>query len=132
MRLPVVRKAVPGREPTTARASITPDELLEQIQAGRPPTILDVRSRLEYSGGHIPGAVHASFWSSPRSAVEQGVSPEGPLVIYCGHGPRARMSAAIFRRHGFSNVKLLEGHMSVWRAQGFPLERHLEGVKHER
>jgi rhodanese-related sulfurtransferase len=104
------------------RDSITPAELLRRIRSGRPPLILDVRSRREYAGGHIPGAVHASFWSSPAAAVAQGASPDAPLVIYCGHGPRARMSAAIFRRHGFSKVTLLDGHMSVWRAHGFPVE----------
>lgn len=102
---------------------VSAEALLALIEAGTPPMILDVRSRVEYQAGHVPGAVHAPFWASPQRVLIPGARAAEPLVIYCGHGPRAQMAAAIFRCYGFSRVKLLDGHMSGWRARGLPVER---------
>ena len=51
--------------------------------------ILDVRSAREYAAGHVPGAIHAPYW---RLLLGRPALPRGsgePLVVYCGHGPRA-------------------------------------------
>ncbi len=42
----------------TAYESISSHELLERVQDGSAPLILDVRSEEEFKGGHIEGAVH--------------------------------------------------------------------------
>ena len=87
------------------------------------PHILDVRSAKEYRHGHIPDAVHMPFWMLPLRAEALSVAREEPLVVYCGHGPRARMARAALERHGFRQVILLSGHMQVWNEQHLPLER---------
>jgi rhodanese-related sulfurtransferase len=45
-----------------------------------------------------------------------------PLVVYCGHGPRAYLAGAALQRHGFSHVMYLEGHMRKWKQMSLPLE----------
>jgi rhodanese-related sulfurtransferase len=97
--------------------------LLEQIRAGKAPTILDVRSRGEYIGGHVPGAVHVPFWMLRWRLRSIPGSPQDPVVVYCGHGPRAWLAGAILRRRGFTNVQYLGGHFSRWRAGGLPEEQ---------
>jgi rhodanese-related sulfurtransferase len=99
---------------------IAPAELLAQIAAGTPPAILDVRSQSEFRRGHLPGAAHAPFWRVARCARDLALEPADPVVVYCGHGPRAGLAAAVLRRVGFSNIRLLAGHWSKWYAAGLP------------
>jgi len=97
--------------------------LLAAIDAGTAPPIVDVRSRLEYSRGHVPGAIHVPFWMVQwRLRSIPGRRPD-PVVVYCGHGPRAWMAARVLRRRGFARVILLAGHFSRWRAAGLREER---------
>jgi rhodanese-related sulfurtransferase len=95
--------------------SIEPTQLLAQIDAGRAPVVLDVRSRWEYRRGHVPGAIHVPFWrvGADRSTVPAAAGD--PVVVYCGHGPRAWMAAAMLRRLGLRRVTLLAGHWRAWR-----------------
>jgi rhodanese-related sulfurtransferase len=102
---------------------LSPEDLLPQIKAGTAPVILDVRSALEFSAGHLPGAVHLPFWSALFRAGRIAARRDDPVVVYCGHGPRARMAARALRLRGFRDVRLLWGHLAGWRDAGLPLER---------
>jgi phage shock protein E len=97
---------------------ITATSLLAQIEAGSAPTILDVRSRREFVDGHVPGALHLPFWTLPVRLSEIPSSPADPIVVYCGHGPRAYMAGAVLRASGFRRILYLEGHMLIWRRAG--------------
>ena len=101
--------------------SLTPDALMERITAGDPPLILDVRSKQEYDAGHVPGAVHVPFWQAGRHSQTLAATRESPLVLYCGHGPRAHIAGAALKRRGFTNIFYLAGHMKKWRAMKLPL-----------
>jgi outer membrane protein assembly factor BamB/rhodanese-related sulfurtransferase len=102
-------------------SSVSPEALAEAIAAGTPPLVLDVRSKREFDEGHLPGAVHLPFWRIGSRWQELADKRENPIVVYCGHGPRARMAGAALRRHGFTRVAYLEGHMKRWRQMRLPL-----------
>lgn len=104
-------------------ASITPKALAEQIESGHAPVILDVRSRGEFEGGHVPGAIHVPFLDVRGHAASLPASTGEPIVVYCGHGPRAWIAGAALRRRGFRRVIYLAGHISGWRKAGLPEER---------
>ena len=97
--------------------------LLAAIETGTAPTILDVRSRWEYSRGHVPGALNIPLQTLVLPPAALAARLEDPVVVYCGHGPRALMAIALLRRHGFHRVYLLEGHMSGWTRAGLCVER---------
>ncbi len=103
--------------------AVAPADLLVLIREGRPPVVLDVRSDAEFAQGHVPGAIHIPFWQLPRRANDIPSRHGDPVVVYCGHGPRAWYAAAALRRCGFERVQLLEGHMSQWKRAGLPEER---------
>ncbi len=103
-------------------SSITPDALMQQIEAGVAPAIVDVRSANEYEDGHVPGAIHLPFWQVGRKWQKLASMRELPVVVYCGHGPRAYMAGAALKRRGFSHVVYLAGHMKKWREMKLPLE----------
>jgi rhodanese-related sulfurtransferase len=97
--------------------------LAARIESGMPPAILDVRSAVEFTHGHVPGAVHIPFWRLSRGAAGIPFSLDAELVVYCGHGPRALVAGALLRRRGFSRIRYLDGHYSKWRSAGFREER---------
>ena len=98
-------------------------ELVEQLQAGRAPAIVDVRSQGEYEASHLPGAVHIPFYAI-LAASEQLPEPaaEGePIVVYCEHGPRAGIARAQLWLVSDVPVRFLEGHMTAWKRDGLPV-----------
>ena len=94
---------------------MTASDLVARIAAGTPPAILDVRTRWEFAGGHVPGAVHIPFWTLLARLPEISAKREKPLVVYCELGPRAWMAGAALRLCGFRHVEYLDGHMANWR-----------------
>jgi len=103
--------------------STDPRTLLITIEAGTAPVVVDVRSRLEFASGHVPSAVHVPFWLLPWRWRGIPARPRDPVVVYCGHGPRAWFAARVLRRRGFARVTLLRGHYRRWVADGLPAQR---------
>jgi rhodanese-related sulfurtransferase len=97
------------------QVAITGPDLLARIDAHRAPTIIDVRSEWEFRKGHVPGAIHVPFWTIGAHLAEIAAAPNDEVVVYCGHGPRAWRAGGVLRRHGFTNVTYLKGHMHGWR-----------------
>ena len=102
---------------------MTPHALNEAITAGTAPAILDVRTPAEYAAGHVRGAINIPFNEVGRRASELASLRERPLIVYCGHGPRAWMAGVVLRRHGFRHIRFLRGHMAGWRSARLPEER---------
>jgi len=92
---------------------MTGKQLSRQCAAQPGTLVIDVRSAFEFRRGHVPGAVHLPFWAAlfrfPSS------TPAVPVVLYCGHGPRAWIARLALRLRGVRQVHLLEGHMAGWR-----------------
>jgi len=103
--------------------AIAPNDLVAQIDAGESPVVLDVRSKAEFDAGHVPGAVHVPFWQVAKSRALLPADTNEPLVVYCGHGPRAYMAGAALRRLGFSRISYLAGHMTRWKREGLREDR---------
>jgi rhodanese-related sulfurtransferase len=112
-----------GAQPQPARTGIQAQTLLDKIDSSTAPTIIDVRSREEFAQGHVPGAIQIPFEAIGGHVDEIPGSRQDPVVVYCGHGPRAWMAGAVLRWHGFTNVSYLAGHFSQWRAAGLCEER---------
>lgn len=97
-------------------------ELAERIDQGVAPTILDVRSRWEFSRGRVPGARHVPFWWLHR-LLPLSLPREETLIVYCTYGPRAWMAGTVLRWAGFRKIRYLTGHMAGWRRGGHLEER---------
>jgi rhodanese-related sulfurtransferase len=102
---------------------VKPEELAALIDRGEAPAIVDVRTRAEFEQSHVPGAVNVPFTSLLFGSPSLPFTPDEPIVVYCGHGPRARLAAAGLRRRGFRTIRLLAGHMSAWVRAGLPQQR---------
>jgi rhodanese-related sulfurtransferase len=94
---------------------MTPAEA-EQHIASR-AFVIDVRTAAEYRRGHLPGAVHVPFWAAAFWRLPP-IDPNQPVLVYCGHGPRARMASVALKARGLRVICLLEGHYARWRREG--------------
>jgi phage shock protein E len=99
---------------------MTPHALRDAIGAGTAPAILDVRTPQEYAAGHVPRAINVPFNEVGRRVGELDALRERPLVIYCGHGPRAWIAGLALRRRRFRHIGFIRGHMAAWRRAGLP------------
>jgi len=103
--------------------SITGAELLELIEKGEAPLILDVRTAREYKRGRIPGAINLHYREDFSLALKLLGDRQKPLIIYCAYGPRAAWARRKLESLGFTNVITLTGHMAKWERERRPLER---------
>jgi rhodanese-related sulfurtransferase len=99
---------------------VTPDALLAAIDTGTAPVIVDVRTGREFEAGHVPGAIHVPFYTLLVRQDDVPGPRDGPVVVYCEHGPRAGVARLALGLAGFTDVRYLDGHMSGWRRRGLP------------
>ena len=100
--------------------SISATDLHGQLQQGSGPLVLDVRTREEYTAGHVPGAVNIPHTELAGRLGE--IESDRGVVLYCMVGPRARLGEEILRRAGVAKVFHLEGGLAAWRDADLPVE----------
>lgn len=102
-------------------------ELKTRIESAEEDLIvLDVRERVDYEGGHIPGARHL-----PRGQLELRVNQELPdptkrILAYCEIGYVSTLAASTLHEMGFTYTVALDGGMKAWRDVGYPVKSGLE------
>jgi rhodanese-related sulfurtransferase len=98
-------------------------ELLQRIQSNKAPVIVDPRSSLEFSRGHIPGAINTPvvkiIFRTARLPEDKNVE----MVIACMHGQRAWMAKKLLALQGYRNMALLDGYLEEWVKAGLPWEK---------
>ena len=76
--------------------------------------VVDVRSKLEFWTGHLPGAVCIPVDDLPAGLEGRGVSPESRILVYCGSGKRSANAAEQLRAAGFRHVVDAGGMSDAW------------------
>ena len=80
-----------------------PQNLAELVEnGGREFIIVDVRTPMEYSSGHIPGAVNIDYRDIGSRPPE--VEKDTLVITYCRSGARASRAQATLEAMGFENV----------------------------
>ncbi len=82
-------------------------------------TVLDVRDRTEWEGGHIPGAVNAPAGDLAQGAAAP-VNGSGPVAVICGTGFRSAVASSLLQQKGKHDIVHVDGGMDAWRAAGLP------------
>ena len=115
---------------------------LRQILADKSAVVFDVRPSLEFSIGHIPGAVNvAQKPGSSKALYVSDVAEIGrvvggdkskTIVLYC-NGPYCGKSKRVSEdllTAGFTNVKRYQLGMPIWRALGGVSQIETEGIRY--
>ncbi len=67
--------------------------------------VLDVRTKVEFWLGHLPGAVNISVDQLPGAlASHPEITPDKRILVYCASGGRSAMAAQVLKAEGFANV----------------------------
>lgn len=138
----------------TDEVLIAPAALATALRSATPPVVLDVRWRLDrpdgredHAAGHIPGAVYVDLDHELAAHGAPATAGRHPLPSTDDLQAAARrwgirggdavvvaddlngMSAArawwLLRAAGLTDVRILDGGLSAWRAAGLPIEEGL-------
>jgi rhodanese-related sulfurtransferase len=112
----VAAKAAEAKGFKTVRA-----EEFDKLRADKANIVLDVRRTVEFTSGHIPGAVQID-WNGPD--FEQKVSAldkSKMYLVYCAVGGRSSRACEKMSQLGFAKVYNLEGGIIAWKKAGKPV-----------
>lgn len=107
---------------------ISPQTLLDKLNANEDLLLVDVREHGEYEAGHINGAhlvprgilEAAADPAYPKHVPEFAAARDRQVVVYCATSGRSAMAAAVLQMMGFRNVLSMEGGYARWVADGMP------------
>jgi len=94
----------------------------KQAIAAKNIQVLDVRTATEFKGGHIKDALQAN-WLDPKEFTDrtQHLDKNLPVYVYCQAGGRSASAQSALEAKGYKVINL-EGGMSNWKMNGFPVE----------
>ena len=101
-------------------AAITTSNLVTLVNREH-ATIVDIRDKKEYGGGHIVAAINIPLSSIDQRASELAAKKDKPLVIVCKMGQHSGAAGKKFKALGFENVRRLSGGMAEWSASNLPI-----------
>lgn len=78
--------------------------------------VIDVRSKSEFEGGHVEGALHIPV-GRIANEIEAAVPDKSkPIKLYCLVGGRAEQAKVFIEEKGYTNVKNLGGYEDALKA----------------
>ncbi len=97
-------------------------DLKSRLDWGEPAlTIIDVRDRASFNGGHIMGAI--SFPSEELVARAQAsLESNRDIYLYSDTDEETAHAAALLREAGFERVAEITGGLGAWKAVDYPVE----------
>ena len=76
---------------------------IEEILRAHKGTVIDVRTRGEYSGGHVAGSVNIPL-TELSDKIEQLKTMQAPLILCCASGMRSAQAEHYLNREGLDCV----------------------------
>jgi rhodanese-related sulfurtransferase len=87
---------------------------------------VDCRSRDLFEEGHVAGSLHVPTEdAAPSETALAALRPMATVITYCDAGSSCQRSvrlASLLMQAGIADVRVLEGGMPEWLANGFPAE----------
>lgn len=100
-----------------ADSTVTPRELKELLDSGKPLALIDVRERVEWDINHIEGAELIPKPTFGSGAALAKLPTDRTPVFYCKTGVRSAEVLAIAKKAGFSDAVHLQGGIVAWAKQ---------------
>ena len=94
--------------------TVNPNEFHEAMSGDH--FLLDVRTRGEFSQGHIDGATLIPINELQSRILELEIHKNKSILVYCLSGARSSSAANYLASLGFSSVLNLRGGITSWRA----------------
>jgi len=114
-----------GEGSVSGYVNISIEDAYEQWKQGgsaEPPIMfVDVRTRMEYEDGHIPGAVNIPIQTLANRLDE--VPKDKRLYVYCESGVRSTNASKYLVEVGYTNAINVNASMAGWRDAQYPIEK---------
>lgn len=101
---------------------ITPEDAFEFLQQNK-AVFIDVRTRSEYEGGHIPGALNMDIYEPHFADDIYKFGREKMYIMNCQTGGRSGRATEFMASLGFKKVFNLMGGFSAWKMKDLPLSK---------
>jgi molybdopterin/thiamine biosynthesis adenylyltransferase/rhodanese-related sulfurtransferase len=95
-------------------------EVSDRLAAGEPLALVDVREKLEWNDGHLPGAIHVPRGFLELQIEEAVPDKERPVLLYCAGGVRSLLAAETLRQMGYAHPISMAGGYTAWKNAGLP------------
>jgi len=99
---------------------LTVTEFNEQIRSNPKAIVIDVRTPIEFSQGHLVNAKNVDWNGTDFENQIATVDKSQPVYVYCKSGTRSAAAAKRMRDLGFKEVYELEGGILKWQASNLP------------
>jgi rhodanese-related sulfurtransferase len=93
---------------------ITPAVVKERLDKGEKLIIVDVRTKEEYDGGHIPNSLLIPYDEIEKKAPALLTDKNAAIIVYCRTGRRSEIAAKALIGMGHTNVADMGG-ISDWK-----------------
>lgn len=95
--------------------NINAEEAYKLINDNKDLVIIDVRTKEEYDGGHIPGAMLIPVQTLPMKLSELQKYVDKPVLVYCASGARSVRAVDTLANNDFKNIYHLNRGIRSWR-----------------
>lgn len=105
------------------KSTVDTQALLEMLDSGHGPRLIDVRTPGEFAAGHIEGAYNVPLDLLREHRAELCEHLDETVVLICRSGQRAAQAEQALAGVGLPNLRLLDGGITAWEAAGGPVRR---------
>jgi uncharacterized membrane protein YdjX (TVP38/TMEM64 family) len=107
-----------------ARPTFGVEELKRRLDEQEDLLLLDVRTTADFVGeqGHIAGATNIPLEALESRLDELTADLERPIALVCRTDRRSAKAAALLARRGFADVHVVQGGMTAWLGNSWPVE----------
>lgn len=85
------------------------DELAMDLPHDENLIVVDVRTETEFNEGHVKDAVHLPLQEITDPVLSGNIEDRDNLYIHCSGLHRSVSAASFLKRHGFHNLRVVEG-----------------------
>ena len=102
---------------------ITVDETAALFKGEPRPVLIDVRDRVDYDKGHIPGAMSVPAADLKARLPSLKLPQFDAVVLYGADDTRVRDSTRLLYENGYQGALTLKGGMAAWQAAGHMVQK---------
>jgi rhodanese-related sulfurtransferase len=107
---------------TRGYAELTPLQAVQKINQGK-TSIVDISTAADFSNGHLAGAKHIALSRFSQQDPDIEKIKSRPILVVCKNGQTAHQAAAKLVKLGATEVAVLKGGTTQWKADQYPLAR---------
>ena len=109
-----------GCSESNAADHVTLEQARAEFESGK-AVLVDIRETREHKTGIADGAVLLPMSELTKQPNLLPKNAGKPVLLICNTQNRSKATLQLLKQQGYQNIRYVEGGMSQWSAQGWPL-----------